>query len=97
MDIPQLRKTIQKKRESGQTYRRIASKLGINAALVQYIETHEDYKPSKQVAKIFNLDPDQNLICTRKRRERLNEIAKSWGYTSWSNYETEMIRTYSMK
>lgn len=71
--------------------------MGINAALVQYIETHEDYKPSKQVAKIFNLDPDPSLERTRARNHALDEIAKAWGYASWSNYETETIRTYSIK
>lgn len=92
MNISELRQYIRSSRESGETYRKIAGKLGIKSALVKYIENNSNYRPGKKVAAILNLDPEPGLISTRKRRERLDEIARSWGYSSWCAYETECIK-----
>ena len=95
MNIDELRDDIQKRRLGGETYESIGDHFGISRSLVQYIEEHPSYNPGRNIKKKLGLETSSAY--TRKRRERLNEIAKLWGYASWSNYETETIRTYSIK
>jgi len=92
MKLPDLRTNIQTRRANNETYGSIAISLGINRSMVKYIETHESYRPSRRITNILNLDPCPDLIYTRSRRERLDEIAKAWGYTCWSAYETLTLR-----
>ena len=76
------------------SYGHIASKLGIEPSMVKYIETHENYKPSKRMIAKLKLDPDPSLVYTRTRRQKLDRIARSWGHACWSAYESAMIREY---
>jgi len=39
--------------------------------------------------------PASGLKYTRSRNQKLNEIARSWGYASWSAYETELLNEKS--
>ena len=94
MNINQLRERIISKRDKGESYRRIASKLGLEPSMVRYIETHENYKPSKRMVKILNLDPEPSLAYARTRNQKLDEIARSWGYSGWCAYGTAMIKEY---
>ena len=92
MKLHQLRLTIQQRRKLGDTYHSIASDLGIERALVKYIETHEDYKPTRRTRRVLALDPDPGVAYRRRRREALDAMAESWGYPSWSVYETTLLK-----
>jgi len=92
MNLIELRCHIINKLKNGESYGKIGSGLGISRAMVKYIETHENYKPSKRMVGILNLDPDPALIYTRTRNQKLNEVAKKKGYASWSSYGTAMIK-----
>jgi len=89
MDIHHIRCSIQAKRKNGEIYQSIADDLHINKAMVWQIE--HGYTPGKKVSSILKLDPDPELKYTRTRRERLDEIAKEWGFSSWCAYETKTI------
>jgi hypothetical protein len=43
------------------------------------------------------VDPPSPLSYTRTRRERLNAIAISWGYESWCNFESAVIKSNDNK
>lgn len=92
MTPDQLRIDIKIRRANGESYQKIADTLRISKPAVRRIEHGE--KPSKRLAALLNLDPPEpsaKLKATRERREKLNERAKLWGYSSWSNFETEVI------
>ena len=91
MRLVELRQDIQNCRKSGETYYSIATVYHINKAMVWQIE--HDYVPGKKVSTILQLEPDGDLQYTRTRRQRLNEIAKKWGFSSWANYETWMLKS----
>ena len=92
MDIDMLRDNIKKKRLNGETYESIASELKVSRALVQYIETHPRYRPGRHMRKHLNLKSE--VTYTSIRRDKLNEIAKMWGYPSWCAYETDIIKMW---
>ena len=94
MQIDLVRVDIKKRRENNETYESISRTLGINRAMVKYIETHPNYTPSKRIMAILFQDPPKSLQATRERNATLNEIARSWGYASWSAYGTEQIRIF---
>jgi len=96
MQLHVLRQYIQLSHQNA-TYGQIGEALGINKALVKYIETHPDYRPSKRIEAILHLDPSPDLVYTRTRRERLNAIAVSWGYESWCQFETAVIKSHDNK
>ena len=91
MKLDKLCLDIKNRRLNGQTYQSIASHYNLTRSMVYQIE--RGYKPGKKISSILNLDPEPGLISTRKRREILNEIAKSWGYASWCSYETSIIKS----
>lgn len=89
--INKIRLSIIKMRNDGLTYDSISDKLGIDRAMVYYIETHKNYKPGRSMKAKLNINPDGGLVYTRKRRQSLDEIALSWGYPGWSAYETYIL------
>jgi len=93
MQLHALRQYIQLSRQNA-TYGQIGEALGINKALVKYIETHPDYRPSKRIETILHLDPSPDLVYTRTRTADLDAIARSWGFTSWCNVGTEVRKAY---
>lgn len=93
MRLSELHTSIRKRHET-EPYSSIAFSLGINKALVKYIETHPHYRPSRRIAAILKLDPDNDLRYTRTRRERLDEIARSKGHKSWCALETHVLKEY---
>ena len=92
MNLIELRCHIINKRENGVSYGKIGKEFCIAGSMVEYIETHENYKPSKQMISKLNLDPDPSLVYTRTRRQKLDKIARARGYACWSAYESAMIR-----
>lgn len=74
------------------TWRALAEKYGINQAYVYNFVVHGTMPPSKVARRLGIVS--KALETTRQRRNTLNTIAQSWGYKSWSTYETETIRTY---
>ena len=94
MNLIELRCYIINKRENGVSYGKIGKEFGIPGSMVEYIETHENYKPSKQMIAKLKLDPDPSLVYTRTRRQKLDRIARDMGYACWSAYESAMIREY---
>ena len=90
MDIHQIRCAIQDRHKSGEIYQSIADSFHITKAMAWQIA--HGYKPGKRVSAILQLEPDSELQYTRSRRQRLNEIAREWGYAGWANYETETLK-----
>jgi len=95
MDIHHIRHSIQARRKKGEIYQSIADDLNINKAMVWQIE--HGYIPGKKVSEILQLDPNPELKYTRSRRERLDEIAKEWGFSSWCAYETNTLNNQKAK
>lgn len=95
MQVMQIHHEIVERRKNGETYRAIAESLGIGHSLVQYIETHPDYAPSKKVRAILNIEPGSDLVYTRLRRSTLNYVAELYGFPNWSAYETEVVHQYN--
>jgi putative AlgH/UPF0301 family transcriptional regulator len=95
MDIDTVRQDILKRRENDETYESIGAVHGIGKSMVKYIETHPNYKPSAKVSKSLNLSPSAKLLQTRQAQKELNEIAVYWGYTSWSNYGTQVRKDFA--
>ena len=94
MNLIELRCYIINKRENGVSYGKIGKEFGIAGSMVEYIETHENYKPSKNMVAKLNLDPTPSQVYTLTRRQKLNRIARSWGHACWSAYESFTIREH---
>ena len=90
MNIDNIRCIIINKRLKSETYESIAKGLGISRALVRYIETHENYHPSRRVGKLLGIRTADDY--TVNRRKRLDSIAVKWGYPSWCAYETYILK-----
>ena len=90
--LDELHGLINKRRFSGDSYSAIAADLGISKAMVRYIETHPGYRPSRRMRDLLNLAPDSNLAYTRSRREALDGLARAHGYSSWSGFETALLK-----
>jgi hypothetical protein len=96
MQLHELRQYIQLSRQNA-TYGQIGEALGISGAMVKYIETHPDYRPSKRMEMTLHLDPSPDLVYTRTRRDKLNTVAVSWGYGGWCQFETAVITYHEQK
>jgi hypothetical protein len=86
---------IKNRHANGESYQIIADSLGITKAMCYQIT--QGYKPGKRVATILKLDPPPDLARTRARREQLNQIARASGYTSWTNFETHVLKKGEIK
>ena len=89
MNLYTVRQAIHNRHENDETYQSIADDLGITKAMAWQIE--HGYKPGRRVSAILQLDPCPDLRYTRTRRERLDEIARGWGYSGWCNYESSLL------
>jgi AraC-like DNA-binding protein len=94
MNLVELRCYIVNKLKNGESYGKIGSGLGISRAMVKYIETHENYKPSKSMKEMLKLDPTPALEYTRTRNQKLNEIARELGFGSWCKFCTYLLKEY---
>ena len=94
MNIDQIRRDIKKRRSQPvpETYAQIGESFNIAGSLARYIELHPDYKPNKETAERMKLDPSPRLIATRDRQATLDNVAKEWGYKSWSQFCTVVYR-----
>ena len=90
MRLCDMRQDIENRLSKGQNYQNIADVYGIKRGMAWQIA--HGYKPGKRVSAILQLEPDSELQYTRSRRQRLNEIAREWGYAGWANYETETLK-----
>lgn len=90
MRLHELRRLIRNKRKNGMSYRSIGIELGISAPEVDRIDHGKN--PGPKAAKILDLEPSADLISTRKRNERLDEIARGMGYSSWCAYGTALLK-----
>jgi len=82
MQIRQIYLTIKTRRANGEYYSSIADDLGINKALVKYIEMHPNYKPSKHIAAILFPKATKELTPFQVARDRMaaetKQSAKGW-------------------
>lgn len=83
---------IQYRHSQGESYKRIGESLGISAPTADRIAHGK--RPGKKVCEILGLDPSPDLAYTRKRNQRLDSIARLWGHTNWSAYETAVLSDY---
>jgi hypothetical protein len=90
--IEQIRTEIKKSRKNGISYRKLAKIYLVEAPTIRRIERGE--KLGTKTLNILSVDPSKKLECTRIRIAKKNKIAQYWGYKSWSDYETQMIRDF---
>lgn len=79
----------QEKIELG-SYNKLALKYGVNVRYVWDLLVNDNVPHSRKIRKKLGIIK-HGLEYTRTRNQKLNEIAKSWGYTSWCNYCTHLI------
>jgi len=73
------------------SYNKLAQKYGVNVRYVWEFLTDGKIPKSKKVRNRLGVTTS-SLEHTRTRRHKLNEIARSMGYTSWCAYETAKIK-----
>lgn len=92
MNLTDIRIQITVRRVNGETYKEIGKSLGISAPEADRIAHGK--RPGKKVSAILGLDPSPALQATRRRIAKANQIARAWGFKSWSEYTTRMIEIY---
>lgn len=91
MQFHELCQELRERSKNGESYHKIGESLGITKPAVGRII--KGIRPGKKVSDILKLDPSPDLSYTRRRRNKLNWIAKTWGYDNWANYETCVLHT----
>lgn len=71
---------------------KLADKYGVNVRYVWEFLKKGIVPPNKVCKKLGMFDPDNDLLYTRTRRERLDEIARSKGHKSWCALETHVLK-----
>jgi len=80
----------QEKIELG-SYNKLALKYGVNVRYVWDLLANDRVPHSRSICKKLGIIK-QGLSYTRTRNQKLNEVARMKGYTSWSAYGTAMIK-----
>lgn len=78
------------------SFDKLAEKYGVNVRYV-WDFIHDGVVPkSRKVCKKLGIPVRLSpvLQATRRRIAKANQIARAWGYKSWSEYTTQMIRVY---
>ena len=94
-DIHDELKRLKNEKDEIGSYNKLAKKYGVNIRYVWEYLTTGKVPNSRKVQRKLGIKTTA-LIYTRTRRQKLDEIAREWGYSGWCAYETTMIeRWYS--
>ena len=75
------------------SYNKLAIKYGVNVRYVWDLIANNKVPHSKKICKKLGI-VKKGLSYTRLRNQKLNEIAKLKGFSSWCNYCTHLIKEY---
>lgn len=84
-------KRLKQEKDKLGSYAKLARKYDVNVRYVWELLALGKIPTSKKIRNKLGIIP-ASLERTRARNHNLDEIARSWGYDGWSNYESEILK-----
>lgn len=88
----ELRGTLVKRHEDGESYQTIGDSLDITKGTVGRIL--EGIRPGKEICARLGIDPNPKVMYRRRRRSAEKRLAQILGYPNWDAYTTAMLKIH---